>query len=39
MESYNSYYRANLIRLATDNKAVNRNERLVKYSLALLNVI
>ncbi len=36
VESYNSYCRAHLARLA---RAVNRSERMVDYSLALLNVM
>ncbi|BDB98393.1 hypothetical protein SACC_14100 [Saccharolobus caldissimus] len=37
--SYNSYYRAHLARLARDTRAVNRSQRMIDYSLALLNVI
>jgi IS1 family transposase len=36
VESYNSYCRAHLARLA---RTVNRSERMVEYSLALLNVM
>ncbi|MBB5255225.1 hypothetical protein HNQ62_003000 [Sulfurisphaera ohwakuensis] len=39
VESYNSYCRAHLARLARDTRAVNRSERMVDYSLALLNVM
>ncbi|QXJ32616.1 hypothetical protein J5U21_02267 [Saccharolobus shibatae] len=38
MESYNSYCRVHLARLARDTRAVNRS-RMVEYSLALLNVM
>ena len=39
VESYNSYCRAHLARLARDTRAVNRSQRMVDYSLALLNVM
>ncbi|BDB98497.1 IS1 family transposase [Saccharolobus caldissimus] len=39
VESYHSYYRAHLARLARDTRAVNRSKRMVDYSLALLNVM
>ena len=39
MESYNSYCRAHLARLARDTRAVNRSRRMVNYSLGLLNVM
>ncbi len=39
VESYNSYCRAHLARLARDTRAVSRSGRMVDYSLALLNVI
>jgi len=39
VESYNSYCRTHLARLARDTRAVNRSRRMVDYSLALLNVM
>jgi len=39
VESYNSYCRSHLARLARDTRAVNRSQRMVDYSLALLNVM
>jgi IS1 family transposase len=39
VESYNSYCRAHLAKLARDTRAVNRSQRMVDYSLALLNVM
>jgi insertion element IS1 protein InsB len=39
VESYNSYCGAHLARLARDTRAVNRSQRMVDYSLALLNVM
>ena len=39
IESYNSYCRSHLARLARGTKVVNRSERMVDYSLALLNVM
>ncbi|QXJ34606.1 hypothetical protein J5U22_01152 [Saccharolobus shibatae] len=39
VESYNSYCRAHLARLARDTRGGNRSKRMVDYSLALLNVM
>ncbi|BCU68728.1 hypothetical protein KN1_00250 [Stygiolobus caldivivus] len=39
VESYHSYCRAHLARLARDTRAVNRDVGIVEYSLALLNVM
>ncbi|QXJ32144.1 hypothetical protein J5U21_01795 [Saccharolobus shibatae] len=39
VESYNSYCRAHLARLARHTRAVNGSGRMVDYNLSLLNVI
>ncbi|QGA69280.1 IS1 family transposase [Sulfolobus sp. E11-6] len=39
VESHNSRCRSHLARLARDTRAVNRSQRMVEYSLALLNVM